>query len=394
MDVSISKFAINYSGTIKFNQITFNMKNLTLGLFILCITSIASCGAISSKGTDITGTISDAPNMKVYFDKMGSNNNTTVIAQTDTDANGSFSISVEEPIKQAVYRLRIGAGKVILVLEDPLSNVNIKGTLDGLRTYDVQVTGSESAKDFIQAMNLLSTGRLTADDVKDYIKNTTYPLAGMQMALNAFGNRPEFFDVHKSAAAALTTKYPDSEYGPDYASFSVALEQAAKQSIANEAIQVGMPAPNISMKSPEGKNYSLADLKGKVVLLDFWASWCGPCRKANPHVVEVYHKYKEKGFTVFSVSLDGIDERSKSRYPTEEQFKAGLDQSKKNWLAAIEKDQLAWPYHVSELTKWDTNAAREYGVSGIPKTFLIGRDGKIAAVNPRFDLEEQLLKIL
>jgi len=155
-----------------------------------------------------------------------------------------------------------------------------------------------------------------------------------------------------------------------------------------------MPAPNISLKSPDGKTYSLADLKGKVVLLDFWASWCGPCRKSNPHVVEVYNKYKEKGFTVFSVSLDGIDTRSKARYPDEAQFQAGLEQSKKNWIAAIEKDQLTWPYHVSELTKWDTQAAREYGVSGIPKTFLIDRQGKIAAVNPRTTLEEELLKVL
>jgi len=370
------------------------MKKLTFGLFILCIISIASCGAVSSKGTNITGSISDAPNMKVYFDKMGPNNNTTVIAQTDTDDKGGFTIKSEEPLKQAIYRLRIGASKVFLVLEDPGSNVTIKGTLDGLRTYDIEVTGSESAKDFIQAMNLLSIGRITSDDVKDYINNTPYPMAGMQMAMNAFGNRPEFFDVHKNAATLLAKKYPDSEYGPDYSNFAMALEQAAQQSRASEAIQAGMPAPNISMKSPDGKNYSLADLKGKVVLLDFWASWCGPCRKANPHVVEVYHKYKDKGFTVFSVSLDGIDERSKGRYPSDDQFKAGLDQSKKNWIAAIEKDQLEWPYHVSELTKWDTKAAREYGVSGIPKTFLIDRQGKIAVVNPRFDLEEQLLKIL
>jgi thiol-disulfide isomerase/thioredoxin len=270
----------------------------------------------------------------------------------------------------------------------------VKGNLEGMRTHDLVVTGSESAKDFVQAMNLLSTGRVTAEDVKDYIKNTPYPMGGMQMAINAFGNRPEFFDVHKNAAALLAKKYPTHEYTTEYATFATALEQSAMQSRTSEVIQVGMPAPNITLKNPDGKNYSLADLKGKVVLLDFWASWCGPCRKANPHVVELYQKYKDKGFTVFSVSLDGIDNRSKARYPTEEQFQAGLDQSKKNWLAAIEKDQLTWPYHVSELTKWDTQSARQYGVSGIPKTFLIGRDGNILAVNPRFNLEEELMKVL
>ncbi len=370
------------------------MKNLAFALFILGITSIASCGAISSGASNITGTISDAPNMKVYFDKMGSNNRTSVIATADSDGNGNFSIKLDEPLTMAIYRVRIGSGKIILVLEDPISNINIKGTLDGIKNYDVTVTGSESAKDFIQAMNLLSVGRLTADDVKDYINNTKYPLAGMQMAMNAFGNRPEYYEVHKNAANLLLKKYPDSEYGSDYLNFATAMEQAAKQAGAAESIQVGMPAPNISLKSPDGKNYSLSDLKGKVVLLDFWASWCGPCRKNNPNVVAIYNKYKDKGFTVFSVSLDGIDERSKERYPNEEQYKAGLEQSKKNWKAAIEMDQLAWPYHVSELAKWDTQAIKEYGVTSIPHTFLIDKQGKIAALNPRFDLEEQLLKLL
>jgi thiol-disulfide isomerase/thioredoxin len=370
------------------------MKNLSIGLFLLSIISVLSCGAITSKGTTITGTISDAPNMKVYLDKMGPNSNTVVLSQGDTDASGDFSLQMEETLPPAIYRLRIGAGKMFLILEDASSTVTVKGTLDGMRTSDIEVRGSESAKNFMDAMNLLATGRITADDVKDYIKNTPYPMCGMQMAINAFGNRPEFYDVHKSAAALLSQKYPTHEYTAQYATFAAGLEQAAMQGQATETIQVGMPAPEISMKSPDGKNYSLSDLKGKVVLLDFWASWCGPCRKSNPHVVEIYNKYKDKGFTVFSVSLDGIDNRSKERYPSEEQFQAGLEQSKKNWLAAIEKDQLTWPYHVSELTKWDTQAARQYGVSGIPKTFLIDRTGKIAAVNPRTTLEEELLKVL
>lgn len=370
------------------------MKNLTLGLFILTIISVASCGALTSKGTTFTGTISDGPNMKVYLDKMGPNSNTVVLGQTDSDGNGDFTLKLEETIEPAIYRLRIGTGKIFLVLEDPSSTITIKGTLEGMRTSDIEVRGSESAKNFMDAMALLSTGRITADDVKDYIQNTPYPMGGMQMAINAFGNRPEFYSMHKIALDLLAKKYPNHEYTTQYAAFVTGLQQAAAQSQSAEVIQVGMPAPNISLKSPDGKNYSLTDLKGKVVLLDFWASWCGPCRKSNPHVVEIYNKYKDKGFTVFSVSLDGIDARSKERYPDEAQFQAGLEQSKKNWMAAIEKDQLTWPYHVSELSKWDTKAAREYGVSGIPKTFLIDRQGKIAAVNPRTTLEEELLKIL
>jgi thiol-disulfide isomerase/thioredoxin len=99
-----------------------------------------------------------------------------------------------------------------------------------------------------------------------------------------------------------------------------------------------------------------------VVLIDFWASWCGPCRKENPTVVAAYAKYKDKGFTVYSVSLDN---------------------SKPNWLAAIEKDQLTWPNHVSSLAGWGTEILREYGINAIPFTVLIDREGKIVQTNLR-----------
>ena len=370
------------------------MKNLTFGLFIITIISVASCGAISSKGTTFSGSISDGPNMRVYFDKIGINNNVVVLGQADTDANGDFTIKLEETVQPAIYRFRIGQDKMFLVLEDSPTNLMLKGTLEKIRTSEMTVTGSESAKNFMDAMNLLSTGRITANDAVDYINNTPYPMAGLQLAMSAFGNRPEFVNIHKSALALLTKKYPTHEYVAEYTAFITSLEQSAMQVQQSDAIQVGMVAPEITLKNPEGKTYSLTDLKGKVVLLDFWASWCGPCRRSNPHVVELYNKYKDKGFTVFSVSLDGIDNRSKSRYPTEEEFQAGLKQSKKNWTDAIEKDQLTWPYHVSELTKWDTQSARLYGVSGIPKTFLINREGKIVAVNPHETLEQELLKVL
>jgi thiol-disulfide isomerase/thioredoxin len=138
--------------------------------------------------------------------------------------------------------------------------------------------------------------------------------------------------------------------------------------------KVGDVPPDIKMKNGSGKEYSLYALRGKVVLLDFWASWCGPCRRENPVVVAAYQKYKDKGFTVFSVSLDN---------------------NKDQWLAAIQKDQLTWEYHVSDLKGWSSDVAKEYGVRGIPAAFLLDRNGKIVATNLRgAELENALEKIL
>jgi thiol-disulfide isomerase/thioredoxin len=126
---------------------------------------------------------------------------------------------------------------------------------------------------------------------------------------------------------------------------------------AAELTDIGQPAPAFVQNDPKGKPVSLASFKGKFVLLDFWASWCGPCRAENPNVVAAYKKYAAKGFTVLGVSLD---------------------QDKDKWLAAVKKDQLAWT-QVSDLKGWQNKAADLYGVKGIPMNYLLDREGKIIA---------------
>lgn len=136
---------------------------------------------------------------------------------------------------------------------------------------------------------------------------------------------------------------------------------------------VGYPALDFSQASPEGKMISLSELKGKYVLLDFWASWCGPCRQENPNVVAAFNKYKDKGFTVFGVSLD---------------------QNKERWLGAIKSDNLTWT-HVSDLKGWGNEVAKMYGISSIPQNLLLDKDGKIIAKNLRGpDLDAKLAEIV
>lgn len=126
---------------------------------------------------------------------------------------------------------------------------------------------------------------------------------------------------------------------------------------------IGDKAPELAFYNPDStKVLKLSSLRGQYVLVDFWASWCGPCRRENPNVVKVYDKYKDKGFTIYSVSLD---------------------RAKEPWVAAIEKDNLKWENHVSDLKWWNSDAAALYGVHSIPNTFLVGRDGKIAAIGLR-----------
>lgn len=147
-----------------------------------------------------------------------------------------------------------------------------------------------------------------------------------------------------------------------------------KSAFANAGISIGNKAPDLNFPNPSGKNIALSSLKGKIVLLDFWASWCRPCRAENPNVVRLYKQYKDKGFTIYSYSLDKDAE---------------------NWKAAIQQDGLTWPYHTSDLKGWQAAGSALYNVRSIPQTFLIGRDGNIIDIGLRgYELEEKLKELL
>ena len=358
------------------------MRKLLLSIVAASMT-LAACNAQS--GYKVTGTVEGMPDGKAIIATVNGSSLDT-LAKADVK-NGSFEFTgnVSEPT--GAYIMVIGQrGAIPFMLEN--ANITVNAGQAGLT-----VTGSEGQKIYDQFMAINASAQQEAMKLQQEYQAANGDQAKIQAVQEAYA---KLMTDAQAKETELIKANPDSyvstfvivssmgqmEYEQLKERYSLLGEKAkasaqgkaiAAQIAKLESTAIGQIAPNFTITTPEGESISLYDIKGKVKLIDFWASWCGPCRGENPHVVEIYKEYHPKGLEIFGVSLDN---------------------NKEAWVKAIADDGLVWK-HGSDLKGWQSAPAQLYSVTGIPHTILLDENNKIIAKNLRGDeLKQKIAELL
>jgi len=362
------------------------MKKVILSSVLLAlIISLVSCKG-KKEGFTLSGTITGADTAWVLLKKREDGKWITKDSTRVAEGKFSFTGTVEMP-EMNYLAIKDKEGFLPFFLENAEINMTVyadsldKSTVTGSATHDLYATFLKQDELYNKKMEELYAEYMKAKEANDSVKALSME-GGFDAIQKEQTKALKDFILKNSKSVVAAYLTLSNAYNFELAELQE-INKALDPSISKSSyvmklkereetllkVQPGNPAPEFALNDSTGKAISLSSFRGKVVLVDFWASWCGPCRAENPNVVKAYNTYSGKNFTVFGVSLDSSRER---------------------WLEAIKEDGLTWS-HVSELQGWKCSAAQLYGVMSIPSNFLIDKEGKIIASNLR---GEDLLKKL